>query len=665
MRVALVTILSLTTSQLGFAQSYEKEVIDSYNISSLGLTVYPQDLAMVTETRSIDVTAGISEIRFHGVTDMILPETAVLQSFEGLRIEGNFSSDVISKNTLLQKAVGSKINIRRVDNKTGLVKLIEAELISATAGILGVEEAVFKTEQGLEALYCSGLSEAVLFSKIPEGLNSVPMLSMVVNAKEAGPKDITLTYLTRGIGWEADYRMDIPKGGDKASLLGWLTLSNKTSKNFKDANLAVVAGQVNRNMNFAASNSKWVTRRVVHPSCGDNISPGNVFGRSSLGYRTVTEQVVVQEASTELITTADGSTMERAIPAITKTVSVRSATQEELGDYKLYRAPQAVSVKPHQTKQIAFLLKPDVEYEALHTRKVNLAEHINYLTDVRHSRVEYEIDNSADGNLAEPLPKGTLRVMSEDSVGHSLFTGEGKVRNLAVDLPFEVDVAKSFLVTTAFDYKTVETPEGIALELSTDIFNAGSEPITAEVDFEGIPLPAIENSNYPRKEGETLPTFRVPVAPESTETLKLAMSLEQEMLIIHDKRNYRATRGKRKKYSAVYKPEYFKFKHGKSLANDLKKLLTPHHMGKVIFTAVERDRMPVADKKWQIRDEEFTFENTADVTLDVQFLYSQDAGNVELLNSSIEPVSVTKIIWPIKLAPKSKFVLQVKVRAPL
>ena len=83
---------------------------------------------------------------------------------------------------------------------------------------------------------------------------------MKIRAEQAGPKEITLTYLTRGVSWEADYRMDVKAGEAGATLLGWLTLTNETSKSFKDAELAVVAGQVNR---AAQSNNYNPTPRVA------------------------------------------------------------------------------------------------------------------------------------------------------------------------------------------------------------------------------------------------------------------------------------------------------------------------------------------------------------------------------------------------------------------
>ena len=363
---ALTVILAALLAPLAHGHILPGNVVDSRDVSRLAVTVYPDDLAMVTEVRRIDVPAGQSEIRFHGVTDMIIPETAVLQSFEGLRLEGNFNSDLISKGALLQKAVGQTLTIRRLTPGTGRFELSEGELISAADMGNGIQGAVFKTDAGIEALQCSGLSEAVLFNDLPDSLNPVPVLSMTVSAKEPGPKDITLTYLTRGLNWAADYRMDVKDGEPDASLLGWLTLNNKTSKSFKNADVAVVAGSVNRAPD-AGNYIAPVRAKRFSPVCGTTVTKRggsySSFGGSDEIIVTASRrnEIVVQEAYAEFAPAPPPP------PAVMKTVSVREATRENLGDYKLYRAPQPVSLNAFQTKQIAFLLDNDVEFEASHS----------------------------------------------------------------------------------------------------------------------------------------------------------------------------------------------------------------------------------------------------------------------------------------------------------
>ena len=357
MRVAFLTALCLLVAYAASAQDIDPagfgdvQSVDSKDISSTGLTIYPDNLGFVRETRTIDVPAGVVDLRFFGVSDMIIPQSAVLESFEGLRLEGNFDSDLISPAKLINRSVGEVMTIRRVNPVTGAATLVRAELVSAAPDASGHTSAVFSTADGVEGYQCSGLAEALVLSNLPDDLHSVPVLSTRVVSETAGPKEITLTYMTRGLGWAADYRMDVEEGSDEVGLLGWLTLTNKTSKRFDEADLSVVAGKLNQVRGRPQNNTgrQWdrVASCVLHKIVARQRRGGDQFAS---GPASIVEAVPEPAAygADEIIVTAR------------KRAEVREATQEDLGDYKLYRAPQAVTVEPYQTKQIAFLSKYDV-----------------------------------------------------------------------------------------------------------------------------------------------------------------------------------------------------------------------------------------------------------------------------------------------------------------
>ena len=112
--------------------------------------IYPDNLGLVRETRKIDVPAGVVDIRFFGVSDMIIPQSAVLEEFEGLRLESNFDSDLISPARLFDQSVGKRLTIRRLNPVTGVSDLVSAELISAAPEANGTMSAVFSTTDGVE-----------------------------------------------------------------------------------------------------------------------------------------------------------------------------------------------------------------------------------------------------------------------------------------------------------------------------------------------------------------------------------------------------------------------------------------------------------------------------------------------------------------------------------
>ena len=480
MRAAFLTALCLCIAPLAVAQDFnpaafeDVQSIDSKDILSTGLTIYPDNLGFVRETRTIDVPAGVVDLRFFGVSDMIIPQSAVLESFEGLRLEGNFDSDLISPAKLINRSVGERVTIRRVNPVTGASKIVRAELVSAAPDKSGNTSAIFSTTEGVEGYQCSGLAEALILSNLPDDLHSVPVLSTRVVSETAGPKEITLTYMTRGLGWAADYRMDVEEGSDEVGLLGWLTLTNKTSKRFDEADLSVVAGKLNQVRGRPQNNTarKWdrVANCVLHKNVAGQRGRGGFTSGPAPALFEAAPEPVAAFASDEIVVTAR------------KRAEVREATQEDLGDYKLYRAPQAVTVEPYQTKQIAFLSKYDVALEQADKYRWNFS----YGKLSRDTKIPinatriYELDNSKEGTLAVPLPAGTVRTMSQSEAGLNIFIGEDAISNMPVGRPVEIEVGESFLVTAQF-FQIKSSNDKV--EVQVDVNNATDREVTAEFNF--------------------------------------------------------------------------------------------------------------------------------------------------------------------------------------
>ena len=72
----------------------------------VAVTIYNNDLALVQDTRRLDLAAGRSRREFPDVSAQIRPATVSL-SGEGVAVvEQNFDFDLLSPQALIQKAVG-------------------------------------------------------------------------------------------------------------------------------------------------------------------------------------------------------------------------------------------------------------------------------------------------------------------------------------------------------------------------------------------------------------------------------------------------------------------------------------------------------------------------------------------------------------------------------
>lgn len=111
------------------------------------------------------------------------------------------------------------------------------------------------------------------------------------------------------------------------------------------------------------------------------------------------------------------------------------AQQEQLGDLKLYRVPERVTVAAQSSKQIALMAKDKVMFERL------------YVFDLMNGQARIALDmvNSAKKGLGLPLPSGAFNA-SHEVAGEWLFGGGDTLRDIAVDEEFRVTPGVSTLV---------------------------------------------------------------------------------------------------------------------------------------------------------------------------------------------------------------------------
>ena len=668
MRALLISLLLWAAALSAAAQT----VVDSPEAVQTSLTIYPDNLAMVTEVRRVTLPKGPAIIRFLGVSDQIIPQSAVLQEFEGLNLERNFDTDVISKGSLMEKAVGETITIRRVNPATGEVSEVAAKLLAAPLQNISpqnrrwarqqmVQGAVFEVDGRVEALECSGLAEAVLYNQLPEGLNPSPVLSLIVESEKAGETEVTISYLTRGLGWEADYRMDMPPQSREGSLLGWLTLTNGTSKNFENVPTAIVAGTLNR----ARDDYKPALTRVFTPNCWPK-------GSTKTGIKSDTglslhRAMSIKPGALRREAPAPVAMMDMAQDEIVVTASKRQAVREDLGDYKLYRTPEPVTVAPMQTKQIAFLNIPNVEADRVFAFSFSEAPEWG----PTGATVEYRVDNSIEGNLAQPLPKGNFRVFTSRANGAPAYLGEDRVDNLAVDLPADIEVSQSIAVQMQSRIEGVTTGQGDdvvhEIHLTADIFNATPDSVETEIEIRDIFLRQddISESSHSHDPEEIIPTYPITLAPESAERFKLTVPMQEIFYFDYyglDFDNKRYLGKERLSYAAArYTPssnlggenwaqQYFKQVTGLSLQVETTLLS---------YSKTEKDE----------GDEEITLglrhiiENTTDKTAKVAFVLPDEFETLQIISSSIEPDKSNENAWVFEVKPGQRRTLSYEIMA--
>ena len=153
------------------------------------------------------------------------------------------------------------------------------------------------------------------------------------------------------------------------------------------------------------------------------------------------------------------------------------AQQEELGDLKLYRIPEPVTVAARSQKQVALMQQPRVTFRTVYRQRFQPAGQV---IQAQASRI-FVTRNRREEGLGLPLPAGRLALFDE-SGGRQLLVGQSVIRDFALNEEVEFDfgvVPGIVSVQTPVvrgknrvDYEVVVTndrPHAIAYELELGV----------------------------------------------------------------------------------------------------------------------------------------------------------------------------------------------------
>lgn len=217
----------------------------------IAVTIYNNNLALVQDTRRLNIPSGRSVQTFPGVSGQIRAETVGFNAADTGIVEQNFDYDLLSPQKLMEKAVGETVTIVRINPATGKETRERAKVLAANGGV------VLQIGSRIEVLRDDRLPTRVIFDKVPNNLRARPTLSVTLNSTRGGTRPAQLSYLTSGMGWKADYVALFDEKVGKMDVQGWVTLTNNTGTTFNNAKTLLVAGtpSVNGQRNNSRGNN--------------------------------------------------------------------------------------------------------------------------------------------------------------------------------------------------------------------------------------------------------------------------------------------------------------------------------------------------------------------------------------------------------------------------
>jgi hypothetical protein len=329
----------------------------------VSVTIYNDDLALIQDRRVVDFAVGRQRIEFPDVSARIRPETASLASSGISVIEQNFDFDLLTPGNMMEKAVGHEVTIVRVNPATGAETREKAEVLATNQGV------ILKIGARIEVLRDDGLPVRVIFDKVPDDLRAHPTLSITLNSPTAGARPATLSYLTPGLGWRADYVALYSEAESKIDVQGWVTLTNSSGTRYESAKTLLVAG-----------------------------SPARVE--------------------------ANDTRFQRPVRATLVAAGTESGGREQLGDFYLYPLPERTTLANSQTKQVSFL---DVRGVPAEHGFEFYNGWLGTAAQPMSAKTVYRFSTGSHAGLGDQLPAGILRFYLRDKRGDPQFIGENRI----------------------------------------------------------------------------------------------------------------------------------------------------------------------------------------------------------------------------------------------
>jgi hypothetical protein len=400
----------------------------------VAVTIYNNDRALIEDKRVLSLASGRTRQEFRDVSAQIQPETVTL-SGRGIGIvEQNFDFDLLTPAALMQNAVGQTVTLVRVNPANGAESRERARILAANGGV------VMQIGDRIEVLRDDGLPARVIFDQVPPTLRARPTLSVTLESDGGGARPVTLTYLTPGLGWSADYVALFDEANGRMDVQGWITLTNNSGTPYVNASTLLVAGAVGQ------------------------AQPDYRRYRQYGGYAPPPPPPP---------------------PDVIDRPGTETASRERLGDFYLYPLSERTTILDKQTKQVSFL---DV-HNTPATRAYEFRNGWLSTSDQPLSaNTVLRFSSSRNQGLGDALPAGTVRVYQRDARGNPQFVGEHRIGHtpMGSDIGLATGQAFDVKVRPIVEERTRLSSSRWRTRMRYALTNAGPKPITVDVIQSGL-----------------------------------------------------------------------------------------------------------------------------------------------------------------------------------
>lgn len=380
------------------------------------LTIYNQDFAVVRQDVPLDLKSGVNQINFSEITMHLEPDSVILRDPSGKHtinvLEQNYRADPVNQMSLLSLYEGRTIEFELPDHsmvkgkviRSGYVRPDTFNMNGYNQGYPTQEEPIIEVAGQLRF----GMPGTPVFPDLTSESILKPRLEWLISTDKGGKFPAEFSYVTGGMSWQADYNIVAPEKGNLVDIVGWVTMDNRSGRNFENARIKLMAGDVNK------------------------IQPGQAMAGQSQAREVFT--------------------LKSPIPV----------TEKAFDEFHLYTLEHATTLRDRETKQVEFIHASAVSTKQLYiydgcrldSNRYNGWNWENIRNDHSYGTesnpkiwVMREFVNSDTNHLGMPLPKGRVRFYRRNDDGQVEFTGENMIDHTPHDETVRIYTGNAFDLT--------------------------------------------------------------------------------------------------------------------------------------------------------------------------------------------------------------------------
>ncbi len=430
------------------------------------LTIYNQDFAVVRQQVPLELKAGTTSVRLTDITAHLEPDSVILRDPSGKRplqvLEQNYRADPLSEGLLLSLYEGKTIDflvqtgdrqtiVRGTIIRSGYVphdvmaqsrygnQYYQSQMTFAQNSQPIVE---------VEGKVRFGLPGTPEFPALADDTVLKPTLQWLLGSDKSGSMLAELSYVTGGLTWQADYNIVAPEKGDVVDIVGWVTMDNQSGKDFENARIKLMAGDVNKVQNGQADMRAYSMAGPIG-GIGGGMQP--------------------------------------------------PVTEKAFDEYHLYSLARTTTLHDRETKQVEFVRANNVATKQLYIYdglKIDPNRYNGWNIEMIRNNSEYgtesnpkvwvmrEFANSDANHLGMPLPKGRVRFYRRNDDGQMEFTGENVIDHTPRDEKVRVYTGSAFDLVgerRRTDYKVDNNKHMLDESFEIKLRNHKKEPVDIRV----------------------------------------------------------------------------------------------------------------------------------------------------------------------------------------